>query len=96
MPRRKEFETGAHRYEMPNHLVADVDRATVVDGPTDDDPNTTFAVPLYEGETLVDYQQHRVADRRELDETVRWVSETPKRNPSKEDARAASQRTAKV
>ena len=93
MPRnRKDLEQGTHRYTMPNNLIADVDHAKVVDGPTDDDPNTTFAVPLYEDETLVDYQQHRVADRRELDETVRWISDTPARNPSKEDAAAASGR----
>lgn len=92
MPRRKELEQGTHRYTMPNNLVADTGLAKAVDGPTEDDPNTTFAVPLYEGESLIDYQQHRVADQRELEETVRWISETPKRNPSKEDAASASGR----
>lgn len=79
---RKELEQGIHRFTMPNNLVADTGRAKPVDGPTEGDPRTTYAVPLYEGETLIDYQQHRVADARELDEAVRWVSST-KDDPKK-------------
>jgi hypothetical protein len=83
--RRKELEAGTHRYTMPNGLTADTSRAQPVDGPSEDDPRTTFAVPLYQGESLIDYQQHRVFDSRELEETVSWVSSEPEPDYDTED-----------
>jgi hypothetical protein len=73
---RKDLEAGTHRYTMPSGLTADTTRARAVDGPADDDPRVTYAVPLFSGETLVDYQQHRASDLNELEETVRWVAST--------------------
>lgn len=57
-------------FETPNGLMARMAGTKIVDGPTDDDPRTTYAVPLYSDDTLVDYQQHRAEDEASLLETM--------------------------
>lgn len=61
--RRHELESGMKKYTTPSGLIADPSGARAVDSPTEKDPRTTFAVPLYSGETLVDFVQHRMEDR---------------------------------